>query len=440
MNYSNKTYIIGTIVLSLALVFIVGIAQPSTASACGYGGCQDYYPPVIVPVYQAQTPPLQVQCYPQPLTIQAGDSATWVSNVYGGTGSYSYTWSGSDGLSGSGPSISRAYYTSGNESANLTVTSGNQTKSASCSGSVTVYGNNNNYYPPVNNPPVYNPPVYNPPVYYPPTNYYNNLQVSCVPNASYTNVGTVVTWTASVNISGQYTTYGNYYAGGYSYSWSGTDSLFGYGQTISMAYNTPGVKTAIVTVTYNGQTVTQSCGSQVNVTGYGYQTGYYNNTYVNNTSVSNNNSGLDIGCYADPANATINQPITWSVEVTGGAAPYTYSWSGTDGLSGTGSTVIKYYDTNGQKSAIVSVTSADGKTGTRACTNSLAVGRPAGSNIARTTTNTTVTSATTNQSNNGQSAAALFSLQNIPWGWVAILVILVLFATVLYLIFNRPKI
>jgi Mg2+ and Co2+ transporter CorA len=31
-------------------------------------------------------------------------------------------------------------------------------------------------------------------------------------------------------------------------------------------------------------------------------------------------------------------------------------------------------------------------------------------------------------------------LKNVPWGWVAILIILVLFATVVYLIFNRPKI
>jgi hypothetical protein len=46
----------------------------------------------------------------------------------------------------------------------------------------------------------------------------------------------------------------------------------------------------------------------------------------------------------------------------------------------------------------------------------------------------------TNQNPNGLSAAALFSLKNVPWGWVAILIILVLFATVVYLIFNRPKI
>ena len=135
-------------------------------------------------------------------------------------------------------------------------------------------------------------------------------------------------------------------------------------------------------------------------------------------------------------------PSTLSVRVCGGVAPYTYSWTGSDGLSGSGSSIIKIYGTSGQKSAIVTVTSADGKTGTRACSNTLAVGRPAGSYVARATTNTTVTTpvVNSNQTNNGQSAAALFSLQSVPWGWVAILVILVLFATVLYLIFNRPKI
>ena len=40
---------------------------------------------------------------------------------------------------------------------------------------------------------------------------------------------------------------------------------------------------------------------------------------------------------------------------------------------------------------------------------------------------------------NALSAASLFSLANIPWGWVSILVILLLFATVLYLIFNKSK-
>ncbi len=412
-------------VLGLALVFVVGLAQAPKAEACS-SGCGTYYPPVYYPPTQTTVSPLYVQCYPQPLTANVGDSATWVSNISGGTGSFSYSWSGTDGLTGAGPSISKVYYTSGAKSATMTVTSGSQTKSVSCSGSVTVYGNTNYEYPPYVPPPVIVTP---PPTYYP-------LQVSCVPNTSYTNVGTTVTWTANVyggSYNGGYNNYNNYNYGT-SYSWSGTDGLYGNGQTISTTYNNPGYKTATVTVYSNGQTTTQACSTSVNVTGYNYN---YQSTYYNYNNVyGSNNSGLNIGCYSDPQTASINQPITWSVEVTGGVGPYTYSWSGTDGLSGTGVSAIKYYNSYGEKSAIVSVTSADGKTGTRACSNTLNVRRPGG---VVTQPAPTQVVPVQNQ-NNGQSAAAFFSLQNIPWGWVAILIILVLFATIMYLIFNRPKI
>ncbi len=396
---------------------------------CDYGCGSNYYPPVYTPpayvypvTYQTYSP-LQISCYSMPLSANVGSSVTWASSVSGGTGSYSYSWTGSNGYIGNGSSVSTVYYNPGTYNAYLTVTSGGQSQSVTCSSSVTIYGTSN-----------YNNYNYN---------NYQNLQVSCTPNISYTTVGTTVTWSASVyGTTGYYPTY----------NWSGTDGLYGYGQTISMAYNNPGYKTATVTVTSNGQTVTQTCSTSVNVTGY--QTGYtgtYYNTNLYGTNSNNNNNGLDIGCYADPATASINQPVTWAVEVTGGVAPYTYSWSGTDGLTGSASTLIKYYSTGGSKNAVVSVTSADGKTGTRACTNAVSVGGGNGGNNANngaavngTGTNGSNTNAATstnaNQSNNGQSAAALFSLQNVPWGWIAILIILVLFATILYLVFNRPKI
>jgi hypothetical protein len=427
MNYPiNKTYVFGAIAVALALVFVVGLTGAHSAQACN-SGCGTYYP---------QTSPLQVQCYPQPLTINVGDSSTWISNVYGGTGSYSYSWSGTDGLAASGPSFSKVYYSPGQKNATLTVTSGNQTQSVSCSGSVTVYGNNN----------YQNPPVYNPPTYYPPTNYYYPPQVSCTPNVTYTNVGTTVTWSASV--SGGYNSYNNGYNNNYyyyapNYSWSGTDGLYGYGQSVAMTYNTPGYKTASVTVTVNGQTTTQICANSVNVSGYAYNYGYnygYNYNYNYNTNVNSNDNGLNIGCYPDPSTASLNQPVSWAVEVTGGVGPYTYSWSGTDGLTGSASSLVKYYNSYGEKSAVVSVTSADGKTGTRACSNTVNVRRSGGTYTPPA--QTTAPAATSTQQNgyNNQSAAALFSLQNVPWGWIAILIILILFATIMYLIFNRPKI
>ena len=93
----------------------------------------------------------------------------------------------------------------------------------------------------------------------------------------------------------------------------------------------------------------------------------------------------------------------------------------------------------GEKSAIVTIRSADGKTATRACSTSLTVRGAATVATPKPPVKQPVVEAPKPQDTD-QSAAALFSLKNVPWGWVAILVILVLFATVVYLIFNRPKI
>lgn len=296
------------------------------------------------------------------------------------------------------------------------------------------------YYPVVQPTPIY----YQQPVYYPT---YPALTASCYANATSVYTGNSVTW--SVNASGG--------TGSYSYSWSGTDGLYGSGSIIYKNYYNTGLKTASVIVYSGNQTVNVSCGNSVNV----YNNNYYSTNYpiyyqqpvvvqttptyvvsspLNNTVASNN---LDIGCYADPTSVTANQPITWTAEVTGGTAPYTYSWTGSDGLTGSQSSATKYYSTTGNKSAIVSITSADGKTGTRACSNAVAV-RSTTSYVARTTTPSAAPASvqtTNNQpANAAYSAAALFSLSNVPWGWVAVLVILILFATVLYLLFNRKKI
>ena len=282
-------------------------------------------------------------------------------------------------------------------------------------------------------PIVYNTtPVYN---YQPPVQQYSPLQVSCYPMPLTAQVGTSVTWYASA--------YGG--NGSYNYTWNGNDGLSAYGQSVSYVYRSPGYKNASVTVISGGQSISQNCSGSINVTGVYYAPPtYYPPAPVYAQPVINqypvyaqpiaNNSGLDVGCYADPAKAVVNQPINWTVEVTGGAAPYTYSWTGTDGLYGNQSSITKYYQTTGEKSAIVSVTSADGRTSTKACSvtenirSSVAPAAPAKPVVAPATTGSQL------------SAASFFSLQSIPWGWVAFLIILVLFAMVMYLVFNRPKI
>ncbi len=315
-----------------------------------------------------------------------------------------------------------------------------------------------------NGAPTYNQPVYNTPVnysqpnynqsnYYNQPTYYAPLTVSCSANTYNVAPGASVTWTA-------YASGGNGY---YTYSWSGSDGIYGSNRSAYITYNYPGQKSASVTIYSNGQTLTQYCSNTVTVNySYGtyptsYQTPYPTNYYPTTYPVVNqpiyavpNNSGLDIGCYSDPMTATIGQPVTWSVEVVGGIAPYTYAWTGSDGLSGSQISVIKYYSTSGTKSAIVTVTSADGKTASHACSNALKVASAYRAPVARAVAPVKtiyVQPAVQSQPQSVQipanasiSAVSLFSLYNVPWGWIAILIILVLFFTVMYLLFNKQKI
>lgn len=299
------------------------------------------------------------------------------------------------------------------------------------------YGYNSVYTSPIIvQQPVYTAqPVYvtQPVVVQQPIVQYQSLNATCSASAVYNqNYYTAsVTWT--VNPTG-----GNGY---YNYSWSGTDGLSGSSRSVYYNYSTYGLKYASVNVYSNGQSINVNC-SPVNINQPIYQTAYQP---IYQSSLATNRD-LDIGCFADPVNATVNQPVNWSAEVTGGVAPYTYSWSGSDSLSGNQSSVVKYYSNSGSKNAIVTVTSADGRTGVKACSNALAIADPYKASLAKTVkavdevavTKTPTTPVSTNA--NSLTAASLFSLNNVPWGWVAVLIILVLFFTVMYLLFNRKKI
>jgi len=354
------------------------------------------------PEYPDRTDPLSISCYPMSLSAWEGDTIQWVAKVYGGNGSYHYTWTGTDSLSGNGSAVSKRYNSSGYKNATVSVISGNRTKSHNCDMNVYIESDrDDNYYPDYPNYPQSYP-----------------ISVSCSVSPSFIQTGGTATWKASA-------TGGNGY---FTYSWSGTEGLYGSGQNVYKRYYNAGTKYGTVTAYSGGQSVTRNCGDALTV-GTVYIPVY---PVYNQYPVINN--GLDIGCYADPVNPRINQPITWTVEVTGGQVPYVYSWTGSEGLSGNQSSVIKYYGTTGEKSAIISITSADGKSTSRACSHTVTV-RPVAS--AQPTPQQPVI---TPSDDNNLSAASLFSLKNVPWGLVAVLVILILFATVLYLLFNREKI
>jgi len=81
--------------------------------------------------FTTQCAPLQVTCTASPNPANVGQTVVFSANVSGGTGVYSYSWSGA--CSGFSSTCSRSFSFPGTYTATVTVTSGNQTQSASCS-------------------------------------------------------------------------------------------------------------------------------------------------------------------------------------------------------------------------------------------------------------------------------------------------------------------
>lgn len=65
-------------------------------------------------------------------------------------------------------------------------------------------------------------------------------------------------------------------------------------------------------------------------------------------------------CRAHPTRAGVGEDVLWSSTVSGPRGTYSYSWSGTDGLSGTTNQVFKKYSSTGRKTAMLSVTYTPG--------------------------------------------------------------------------------
>ena len=78
---------------------------------------------------------LTVSCSAEPKATDVGQPVTFISNVAGGTGFYSYSWTGD--CKGSSETCSESFPFRGTKTANLKVISGDQSRSASCSTRIT---------------------------------------------------------------------------------------------------------------------------------------------------------------------------------------------------------------------------------------------------------------------------------------------------------------
>ncbi|MFH1455298.1 MAG: hypothetical protein ABIF22_03200 [bacterium] len=169
--------------------------------------------------------PLQVSCHPNTYSAQVNTTVGWSASMVGGNGIYTYSWTGSDGLSGNSNPISNTYTTEGTKVASITVTSAGQFATVNC-GSVNVYSL---------------------------LNYYGSLNGSCSVNVSSTQVGNIINWSG-------YASGGN---GVYTYYWSDSDGYLSTGQYLSRYYTYAGYKNMNLIISSNGQSVTRTCSVYV---------------------------------------------------------------------------------------------------------------------------------------------------------------------------------
>lgn len=279
--------------------------------------------------------------YPTSSYTGSNTGGTYYPTYTGGTNYPTYNYTSSSVPSGSNRSNSNSNATANPKSTsnsksnsnsnakatnNTTVTTNSNSSAVASSTNINNNINNNNVF-------VYTNPqgtavLQNPA--------FQHLDGYCLITPNNPRVGQTVTVTA-------YATGG---IGSYTYTWGG-DIYYGSGASTQFTSQTAGTKNISVTVRSGEEVITRNCS-------------------VTFGSENNNNGSLTANCYASPQTANINETITWRVSASGGYGSYTYSWSGSDNLYGTGEYLSKSYSYTGQKSATVQVY-ANGQTVSATC-------------------------------------------------------------------------
>lgn len=161
---------------------------------------------------------LTANCSVTPGSAAIGATATWSVQASGGTGQFTYSWTGTDGLTGNTSSVQRSYSSTGTKEATVTVTSGAETISRTCSMTIT-------------------------------SGEVSPLNASCFASPSSVRIGDLVTWTAQPTGG----------TGLYSYAWSGDDGLTGNATTSPKTYFQNGTYNASVRITSGSQVIDRTC-------------------------------------------------------------------------------------------------------------------------------------------------------------------------------------
>ncbi|OLE59899.1 MAG: hypothetical protein AUG17_00550 [Crenarchaeota archaeon 13_1_20CM_2_53_14] len=122
----------------------------------------------------------------------------------------------------------------------------------------------------------------------------------------------------------------------YTYSWSFGDGSTGTGSSPNHTYSSAGTLTVALTVKDNGSPQ-QTKTSQQSIT------------------VSGAPPSLTASFAYSPSSTQAEQPVTFTSSASGGASPFTFSWSFGDGLTGTGSSVTHTYSSAGTYTTALTV-------------------------------------------------------------------------------------
>ncbi len=292
--------------------------------------------PITVTARPVDDPLLEAKIVPNRASVFTGDTVTWMAEVSGGNGVYTYSWSGDpETLSGTESTASVTYTSVGLKNARVTVTSGGQT--------VTAPATLNVQAPP-------GPPGT------------PDIVGSCQ-EPSGVETGVAVTWQATAT--------GGAGPGTYSYSWQGDGGLNSTGNNATITYDTAGIKSAGVTIFSGDKILVVPCS---------------NITVISVPEVETLTANLS----ANPSTANVGESVTWAIQPHGGDGVYTYSWSGSaitarspggtavayaaeTPLAGTGESATVAYSTPGQKSATVIVSSGGQSTTVTALAEILAL-------------------------------------------------------------------
>jgi hypothetical protein len=253
-------------------------------------------------------PALKGSCVASPSAVNVGGTINWTATASGGTGSFKYSWTGTDNLSGNSVSVSKMYSNPGAKTGIVTITSGGKSITKNCNAVVNQVIN-------------------------------HDLAVSCEADDSNIDIDEDVTFTATA--SG-----GN---NSYNYSWTGSSGFSaGNSRSVTWSYDTAGTKRTTVTVQSDGQTASATCS-------------------VNVSDDEEDDDDLSVSCYASPRNVDVGERVTWYPRVSGGAGDYDYEWTGTNNLDSSSRSPSKIYNTTGSKRATVTVIDEDGNEDSATC-------------------------------------------------------------------------